>query len=366
MELGIFMMPLHPLGRLEADTYQEDADLLILADRLGFSEAWIGEHGTMRWENIPAPDQFIAHVAARTRQIRFGTGVVLMAQHHPANTANRLAQLDHLTRGRIMFGAGTGGVPTDFELFGIDGDSDEPGRRMMRALDLIVKFWTEEPPYDYPGEFWPVKVVEKIRPEVGLGWMHKPYQRPHPPIAIPGVGARSRLLHTAGARGYLPMSTNFAHARVLRMHWEQVAAGAESVGRIADRRQWRVARDVYVGETTAEARRFAKEGAMGRAFREYWSYLLPERNREVFLARDDMTTADWTLDYVLDNVWLVGDPDEVARQLRQLHAATGGFGTLLMIAHDWDDPARWQRSMELLATEVMPRVADLEFVLSAE
>lgn len=356
MNLGIFMMPLHPPERRHADTYQEDVELLVLAERLGFTEAWIGEHGTMRWENIPAPDQFIAYVAAKTERIRLGTGVVLMAQHHPANTANRLAQLDHLTRGRLNFGAGTGGVPTDLELFGIDPNTDEIGRRMMRALDLILKFWTEEPPYDYPGEFWPIKVAG-IRPEAGLGWMHKPYQRPHPPIALPGVGARSRLLHTAGARGYWPMSTNFAHARVLRMHWEQVEAGAAAAGRVADRRQWRIARDIFVGETTAEARRFAKEGAMGRAFREYWTNLLPERSREVFLASESMNLSEWTLDYVLDNVWIVGDPDEVAGRLRALYDEVGGFGTLLMIAHDWDDPARWQRSMELLATEVLPRLA---------
>jgi alkanesulfonate monooxygenase SsuD/methylene tetrahydromethanopterin reductase-like flavin-dependent oxidoreductase (luciferase family) len=229
---------------------------------------------------------------------------------------------------------------------------------MMRALDLILKFWTEEPPYDYPGEFWPIKVAG-IRPEAGLGWMHKPYQRPHPPVAIPGVGARSRLLHTAGARGYWPMSTSFAHPRVLKMHWEQVVAGAAETGRLPDRRQWRIARDIFVGETTAEARRFAREGAMGRAFRDYWSNLLPERSREVFLD-EGMPLSAWTLDYVLDNVWIVGDPEAVAGQLRALYDATGGFGTLLMIAHDWDEPARWKRSMELLATDVLPRLADLE------
>ena len=320
MELGIFMMPLHPPGRLAAETYGEDVELLMLADQLGFSEAWIGEHGTHAVGEHPRarPVHRLRRGAARER-IRLGTGVVLMAQHHPANTANRLAQLDHLTRGRIMFGAGTGGITTDVELFGLDPNGDEIGQRMMRALDLILKFWTEEPPYDYPGEYLADQGRRASDPRSGLGWMHKPYQQPHPPIALPGVGGRSRLLHTAGARGYLPMSTAFAHRRVLRGHWEQVAAGAVEAGRVADRRQWRIARDIFVGETTAEARRFAREGAMGRAFRDYWSHLLPERSREVFMAqRGDAPLSDWTLDYVLDNVWLVGDPDEVARQIRQL------------------------------------------------
>ena len=359
MNLGLFMMPLHPPGKPLAQTYQEDLDLLVLADRLGYAEAWIGEHGTMRWENIPAPDQFIARVFPETRQMRFGTGVVLMAQHHPANTANRIAQLDHLTRGRIMFGIGTGGVPTDFELFGIDGKSDEPGRRLTRAIDLILKFWTEEPPYDYPGDFWPVR-VQGIRPEVGLGWMHKPYQRPHPPIALPGLATGSYLLYLAGERGWIPMSTNFAHPRVLASHWDQVTAGAEAAGRTPDRSQWRIAREIFVGETTEEARRFAREGAIGRAYRDYFFHLLPERTRDVFLADDSMSIGDITIDYLLDDIWIVGDPDEVTRKLQALYERVGGFGTLLAIAHDWDSPARWQRSMELLAREVMPRLAQLD------
>jgi alkanesulfonate monooxygenase SsuD/methylene tetrahydromethanopterin reductase-like flavin-dependent oxidoreductase (luciferase family) len=160
------------------------------------------------------------------------------------------------------------------------------------------------------------------------------------------------------------LSTAFAHRRVLRGHWEQVEAGAAEARRTADRRQWRIARDIFVGETTAEARRFAREGAMGLAFREYWSRMLPERSREVFLEREDMSLSDWTLDYVLDNVWLVGDPDEVARQVRHLYDEVGGFGTLLMIGHNWDEPARWQRSVELLATEVLPRLADLDVAIA--
>lgn len=358
MQLGIFMMPCHPPGRPLHQIYDEDTELLILADSLGYREAFVGEHGSMLWEPIPAPDQFIARVGPQTKQITFGTGVVLMGQHHPANTANRLAQLDHLLKGRFIFGAGTGGISTDLEIHGITGGAEEVGRRMFRALELIIKFWTEEPPYDSPGDLWPIKMVG-VRPEVGLGWMHKPYQKPYPPIAIPGVGGNSRLLYTAGERGWWPMSTNFAHARILKQHWQQVADGATAAGKVAARGQWRIARDIFVGETTAEARAFAREGAMGRTWNDYFSKLLPERSREVFCKTADMSTSDIDVDYLIDNVWLVGDPDEVARKLRALYDEVGGFGTLLMIAHDWDQPARWKRSMELLANEVMPRVADL-------
>src|SRR5437762_862173 len=173
MQLGLFMMPLHPPEKPLVQTYDEDRELLVLADQLGYTEAWIGEHATMAWENIPAPDQFIARVFPETKQIRFGTGVVLMAQHHPANTANRIAQLDHLTRGRINFGIGVGRITTDLQLFGIDPQL--PEMLLFRAIEIILKLWTEDPPYDMPGQFWPVR-VKTTEPELGLMGPLKPYQ----------------------------------------------------------------------------------------------------------------------------------------------------------------------------------------------
>jgi alkanesulfonate monooxygenase SsuD/methylene tetrahydromethanopterin reductase-like flavin-dependent oxidoreductase (luciferase family) len=357
MNLGLFMMPLHPPSKPIAQCYDEDAELLILADQLGYREAWIGEHATMAWENIPAPDQFIARVAPFTSQMRFGTGVVLMAQHHPANTANRIAQLDHLTKGRINFGVGTGNVPTDLELFGIDGASGLPGIMLFRALEIILALWTQDPPYDLPGQFWPLR-VRNPQPELGLGGPLKPYQKPHPPIAVPGVGPESRLMHTAGERGWMPLSTNLVHRRYLRGHWDQIAKGAAKAGRTPDRSAWRICREVYVDETTEAARAFARRGSLGRGLQDYFLPMFAKR-LGMFAASDEVPSSDVTLDYVLDNVCLVGSPDDVAGQLRDLYEYTGGFGTLLMITHDWDDPERWRRSMQLLATEVLPRVADL-------
>jgi alkanesulfonate monooxygenase SsuD/methylene tetrahydromethanopterin reductase-like flavin-dependent oxidoreductase (luciferase family) len=356
MKLGLFMMPTHPPDKPTAQCYDEDVQLIRLADELGFSEAFIGEHATMAWENIPAPDQFIARVFPETTQIRLGTGVVLMPYHHPANTANRIAQLDHLTRGRINFGVGISGVVTDLEMFGVDPSDGRPGQMMMRAIDVILRLWTEDPPYDMPGPFWPIE-VKSPKPETGLGRPLRPYQRPHPPIFIPGMAPQSRLMQTAGERGWNPMSTNFAHARVLAGHWEQYARGATSSGRAADRACWRISREVYVDETNEAARAFARQGALGRTYEDYWFRLMTRF--DLATSDEGMPSSDVTIDYLLDNLWLVGDPEEVARRIRELYVRVGGFGTLLMVTLDWDDPERWQRSMRLLATEVMPRLADL-------
>jgi alkanesulfonate monooxygenase SsuD/methylene tetrahydromethanopterin reductase-like flavin-dependent oxidoreductase (luciferase family) len=357
MKLGLFMMPLHPPSRSPAETYSEDRDLIVLAEELGFVEAWIGEHATMGWENIPAPDQFIAWVAGQTKKIRLGTGVVLAAQHHPADIAGRIAQLDHITRGRLNFGIGVGRIVTDLELFGIDPQL--PELMLFRALDILTKLWTEDPPYDMPGQFWPIR-VQHPDPDLALGGPLKPFQKPYPPIALPGMGLTSRLLFAAGERGHIPMSSNLVHSRFLVANWDQVAKGAAQANRPADRSRWRICREVFVDGTSKAAREFAIKSSLGQGYTDYFNNLSGKsRQNEYWKANDEIATSDLTLEYLADNMWLVGDPDEVARQIRALYDEVGGFGTLLWVTQDWDDPVRWRNSMRLLAEEVMPRVADL-------
>lgn len=133
MQFGLFMMPLHPPYRSFADCYDRDIDQLVLADRLGFREAWLGEHITERWENAPAPDLLIAKALALTEHIRLGTGVTLLALHHPVYLVHRLAMLDHMARGRFQWGIGCGGIPTDLAIFGIDASHRRCGRVRPRC-----------------------------------------------------------------------------------------------------------------------------------------------------------------------------------------------------------------------------------------
>jgi alkanesulfonate monooxygenase SsuD/methylene tetrahydromethanopterin reductase-like flavin-dependent oxidoreductase (luciferase family) len=357
MELGLFAMPLHPPTKPIAQCYDEDVEMLVLADELGFSEAWIGEHATMAWENIPAPDQFIARVAPWTKQIRFGTGVVLMAQHHPAEIGNRIAQLDHLTKGRINFGIGIGRVSTDLELFGIDPQL--PEIMMYRAIDIILKLWTEDPPYDLPGQFWPIR-VKNLHPDLGLGGPLKPYQKPHPPIALPGISAQSRQMFIAGQRDWIALSGNLMDPRFLRGHSEQLSKGAQSVGRTLDRSKWRVCREIYVDDTSEAAWKYARSGSMAVGLGDYFIPMgLKNKSLGNFKVSEDVPDSDVNLDYLLKHMCIIGNPDEAARQIREIYESVGGFGSLLLIAHDWDDPERWRNCMRLLAKEVMPQLADL-------
>ena len=356
MRVGYFTMPLHPPGSDPGETMEDDLQQLVVLDRLGFEEAWIGEHFTAVWENIPCPDLFIAKALGMTQRIRLGTGVSCLPNHNPLMLAQRIAQLDQLARGRFYWGVGSGGFPGDFQLFGIDAQAGEHREVTRAALDLILDLWNDPKPGRYRTRHWRFRVPEP-EADIGLRLHLKPYQRPHPPIAVAGVSAKSETLVLAGERGYLPMSINFVPARILRTHWDAVEEGARGAGRAADRGTWRIARDVFIAETTAEARRAALAGPLARDWTGYFFPLL-RKVRHLDLTKVDPAMSDEavTLDYLLDHIWIVGDPDEVTRKLRELSDAVGGFGTLLVIGHEWEPRQAWLRSMRLLTEHVLPRL----------
>ena len=230
MKLGIFMMPLHSPERLLSETLDEDLEVVAWADKLGYEEAWIGEHFTLPWENIPAPDLFIARALGITERIVMGTGVVLLHFHDPTIVAYRIAMLDHMAKGRLFFGIGSGATPTDAELFGIDLASGAPRRKMQESIDVIVKLWTEEEPFEHKGEFFHVRTPEAL-PQARLGF--NPEACTSDPIRRSrweGSTPRSETLELAGEKGWWPMSSCFLHSSRLPGHWQAVEKGAQKNG----------------------------------------------------------------------------------------------------------------------------------------
>ncbi|HTE84596.1 MAG TPA: LLM class flavin-dependent oxidoreductase [Dehalococcoidia bacterium] len=156
------------------------------------------------------------------------------------------------------------------------------------------------------------------------------------------------------------MSSSLVAPRLVKTHWDAYERGARSAGRAPDRALWRIARTIHVAETTEKARREALDGAPGRDFREYFLRSARKGGRLPMFKVDPATPDDdVTPEYLLDATWIVGDPDECARRIRALYEEVGGFSYLLAMAHDWSDRAVWERSMTLLAEEVMPQLADL-------
>ena len=356
MQFGLFMMPLHPPYRAFADCYQRDVAQIVLADQLGYREAWVGEHLTERWENAPAPDLLLAQALALTKTVRLGTGVTLLALHNPVYLAHRLAMLDHMARGRFQWGIGGGGIPTDLSLFGLDPSTVRA--RSAEVLDVVLKLWASDGRFTYRGKFFDID-TPVLDPVKGRGYYMKPYQKPHPPIAVAASTPDSSSMRMAGERGWIPMSSSLLSRSHLAAHWRLVETGAAGVGRQADRSQWRIARDVLVAPTSALARERAR-AVLGR---NYVQHQYPNRIGTVQMAstklEPSMPDEAVTVDYLMENVWIVGDPAECADKIHQLYEDSGGFGALLSITTDSDDAGWDHESLRLLMQDVAPRVAHL-------
>jgi alkanesulfonate monooxygenase SsuD/methylene tetrahydromethanopterin reductase-like flavin-dependent oxidoreductase (luciferase family) len=358
MDLGYFAMPSHPPERGLKAGHDWDLQALRWLDELGYTEAWIGEHHTAPWEPHPAPDLLIAQALLQTKSLRIGPGGFLLPYHHPAELANRVAMLDHLSEGRLMFGIAASGLPSDWAMFNVDGLSGTNRQMTREALDIILRLWSDESSFDHKGQFWTV-----TKPETMFGFLKphiKPFQKPHPPIGVAGLSKNSDTLKMAGEHGFLPLSLNLNPAYVAT-HWAAVEEGAKRTNRTPSRRDWRMVREVFVAETDEQAWKLSVGGMMGRMMREYFLPLLGQFGFLDYLKHDpSVPDSDVTPEYCAEHNWLVGSPATVARKLERVYNDVGGFGSLLVFGFDYSEqPEAWHTSLRLLAQEVAPRIRHL-------
>jgi alkanesulfonate monooxygenase SsuD/methylene tetrahydromethanopterin reductase-like flavin-dependent oxidoreductase (luciferase family) len=225
----------------------------------------------------------------------------------------------------------------------------------FEALEIMTSLWTRGA-NDFKGEFWSMGAAQSDLP--GLGYHLVPHQKPHPPIAIAGLTPGSENHKLAGEKGYIPVSLSVSpDAAVTSRHWEAVVEGAARVGRVPDRDQWRVIRDAYVAPTDSEARELAMGGVMGRCWKEFLLPMYLGLGLGPLLKLDpSMPDEAVNLEYLVDHLWLVGSPQTVADRIVDLHDQTGGFGHLVCVSYDAsDERASWDRSLQLLMGEVLPR-----------
>jgi alkanesulfonate monooxygenase SsuD/methylene tetrahydromethanopterin reductase-like flavin-dependent oxidoreductase (luciferase family) len=356
MKLGYFTMPMHPPGRDYTQTLKEDREAIILADRLGFTEAFIGEHFSDHCESIPSCLSFIASLAHATKTIRLGSGTVNLPNHHPAELAAHVAMIDHLLEGRFIFGIGPGGLRSDMEVMG-NLERDRTAM-FLEAIDQICAIWSGNPPYNIEGKFWNISTARTLMAETGQGVFVKPYQHPHPPIVVTASSPGAKGLMGAAARGWGPISANFLQPGGVATHWPGIAEGQRKAGKQPDWRTWRVAKSIFVADDATTAKRYGRDvnGAYGFYF---WNILAKRTsaNQKGTFKRDPAMSDDAvTVEYLLDTLVIAGTVNHVVDEILQLRETIGPFGTLLYCGHDWVDPGLSRRSMELMANEVMPRV----------
>ena len=359
MRLGFFTMPLHPAHRAPSQTLQEDRDAVILADQLGFYDAFVGEHLTEKSENVTNSFIFLASLVHATREIRLGTGTSNLSHSHPVLIASHAAMLDHMARGRFIFGVSPGALRSDAEALGLLGE--DSNRRFADAIDVILAIWERDPPYDidFPGNRFKVTTATTRIPEIDRGELYKPYQKPRPEIVGTVVAPGSKGVIAMGERDFHPLSANFLLAQWLPSHWNNYAAGKRKAGRTADPADWRIARTVFVADDEKVALRYGRQDASS-PYRYYWRMMGKKMRfsgrQIVFKTHPDQDDAELTDDYLVERLVLCGTVNSVVDQILALREQAGNFGEIVYAGMDWVDPQLARRSMELMATEVMPRV----------
>jgi limonene 1,2-monooxygenase len=331
---GAFLPPFHPMNENPAACIERDLELMQWLDKMGFHEAWIGEHHSAGWEVISSPELFIAVAAERTKWIKFGTGVISLPYHNPLMTANRIIQLDHHTRGRIMFGAGPGLLASDALMLGIDPDTQRD--RMAEALDVILRF--------FKGEY----VTEKT------DWYNfvnarahiPPYTQPHPEVAVVSAVTPSggRLAGKYGLSMICVAATNPFGYDALAANWKIANDLAAENGHKMDPAGLRLVGPMHIAETRAKAMENVKYG-----FEAYLGYL--NNNQQRFTVPAGKDAAEW---FVENNFGVIGTPDDAIAMIERLYAKQGQFGAFLQQVHNWADFEETKRSYELYQRYVMP------------
>src|SRR5256886_9727659 len=248
------MMPLHPPGRQPWQTYAEDREAILLADRLGYCEALVGEHVTDLAENVTSCMMFLASLAHDTKRIVLGTGTVNMPNSPPAGIAAQVAMLDHLLKGRLIFGISPGGLMSDAEVCG--NYKKDRNAIFLESINMVLAIWEREAPYNLQGQFFGVTTQNTQIPEIGQGAIIKPYQKPHPPIVVTAVAPHSKGVTEAAKRGWTPISANFLLPEWVASHWPRYVEGCEASGRKADGKDWRVAKSIFVADDDKAAKRY--------------------------------------------------------------------------------------------------------------
>ena len=342
---GVFLAPYHPDDESPTLQLRRDLDVAEHLDGLGYDELWIGEHHSASFESIASPELFIAAAAERTRRIRLGTGVVSLPYHNPLMVADRISQLDHQTQGRVMFGVGPGQLPSDAHMLGIEV-ADQ--RRMMNeSLEVVIALLRGETVTRKTDWF------ELRDARCQLGCFSHPIVEMAVAAAVSPSGPRAAGTHGIGLLSFAASSDQGFD--VLPAHWDVCEQVAEEHGHPVDRRNWRLVVPMHLAETREQARADMSHGLLKLV--RYFEKLGGEEFPGVRSVDDAIE--QWTeRGLSLLGRAVIGTPDDAIARIQGLQEQSGGFGTILLLAHDCASPARTRESYELFARVVMPALRD--------
>ena len=343
---GCFLSPLHPVGESPHQLLRRDLDDVVLADRLGFDEFWVGEHHSGGWGLISSPELFLVAAAERTTRITLATGVLTAPYHHPFMVAERASLLTHLTSGRFVLGLGAGSVTGDMHMLGIS--PADTRRRTADCAETVTALLRGE-------------VVTRTEDwfELHDGRVQMVPFRGRPPEVVVASAATPFGMELCGRLGLNPLSHGSPPWGVIRPgdglglerlagQWEVYAETAAAHGNTADRDRWRVSFPVHVSTSKEEAAAEIKAGWL-RQRRLLWKETMGMPMSSAPMGDERAFEATLRQGGVIH-----GSAEDCIEQIEQLAEQTGGFGCLLVTLQDWASPEAQRRSLTSFAHHVVP------------
>jgi limonene 1,2-monooxygenase len=334
---GIFLPPFHPNDEDPTLCMQRDFELVEFLDKLGYDEAWIGEHHSGGYEIYGSPELFIAAAAERTKRIRLGTGVISLPYHNPLMVADRMVQLDHQTRGRAMFGVGPGLLVSDAAMLGISPATQRD--RMVESLEIIIRLLDGEV-VTYDSDWITLRNAR----------LHlKSYTQPRPYIAVASAVTPSggKLAGRFGLGMLCVAAANPGGYDVLDTNWNLARKVAAEHGREMAQSDLRLMAPFHIAETRDQAIANVRWGF--DKWQEYSYSVNPEGGKAIGLGSIESIIAD--------GKGAIGTPDDAVALLNKYWDKVGGFGCILQLAMNWADFEATKKSYELFMRYVMPKFA---------
>ena len=345
IKFGAFLAPHHPLGEHPMLQFQRDIDFVAHLDRLGYDEFWCGEHHSSGWEMIASLEMFLAAAGQRTERIMLGTGVVSLPYHHPFNVAQRMVQLDHMTRGRAMFGSGPGALPSDAHTLALDPLKQRD--QQDEALGVIIRLLRGEERFSYECDWFTMRDAQL---------QILPLQEEMPMVTASSISPSGMKIAGKHGIGVLSIaSTSTEGLQALPLQWSFAEEAAEEHDTTVDRKNWRVLMSWHLAESRKDAEKEAREG-LHRWHNEYTVRVLGRPGATHVDDPDELLAQVAGRGAAGAGASVIGTPDEFVASIRNLQEVTGGFGVVLGFAHDWASREAMMRSWDLFARYVVPEI----------
>ena len=347
LQFGAFLAPHHPIRENPTLQLQSDLELTTHLDDLGYDEFWCGEHHSTGWEIIASPELFLAAAAERTHRIKLGTGVISLPYHHPFMVAQRLVQLDHQSRGRLIFGSGPGALPSDAHTLGIDPMLQRD--RQDEAMGIIRRLFQEEERFSYESDWFKLQDAKlQLKPlqknmEFAVASMRSP-------SGMTLAGKYEAGVLSIGAMGEKGVTA-------LPLQWSYAEESAIKHGNTVDRKNWRIVMNWHIAETRQKAREQARDGLLHHN-NEYEVRTLAGGDGPIYKTADEAVDVVASPDY-LHATTVIGTPDDLVDRIRDLVKVTGGFGCVIGFVHDWANKEHTRKSWDMVARYVIPEVNGL-------